>query len=277
MEQTVDNVLKRCYDIENKKLNLTFWGDGMQNIRQDRICDYIEKNQVATMKQLQELCPEVSLMTIHRDLDALVLSGRIVKIRGGARAVRHAGDPGFDVRLQENNAGKMAMARKALSLIKPGSSVFLDASTTNLMLARILPDMNLNIFTTGPNIAIELCRLQNPTITLCCGTLSRKNMALSGQNTLEMLEKINIDQAFIGVSGCSAEVGFTCGTEGDMTVKALALRKARNRVVMCDREKFTRLMPYTFAHFSNVDILISDDRIPETVQRVLEENHVAIM
>ena len=248
----------------------------MQNVRQDRICDFIEKNQLATMKQLQELCPEVSLMTIHRDLDALVLKGRIVKIRGGARAVRHAGDPGFDERLQENNAGKMAMARKALSLIRPGSSVFLDASTTNLMLARILPDMDLNIFTTGPNIAIELCRLQNPNITLCCGTLSRKNMALSGQNTLEMLEKINIDQAFIGVSGCSAEVGFTCGTEGDMAVKALALRKARTRVVMCDREKFTRLMPYTFARFNQVDVFISDDNIPDAIKNVLEENHVLI-
>lgn len=249
----------------------------MQNVRQDRICDFIEKNQLVTMKQLQELCPEVSLMTIHRDLDALVLNGRIVKIRGGARAVRHAGDPGFDERLQENNAGKMAMARKALSLIRPGSSVFLDASTTNLMLARILPDMDLNIFTTGPYIALELCRLQNPNITLCCGTLSRKNMALSGQNTLEMLEKINIDQAFIGVSGCAAEVGFTCGTEGDMAVKALALRKARNRVVMCDREKFTRLMPYTFAHFADVDVLISDDNIPEPVRRILEDNRVEVL
>ena len=248
----------------------------MQNVRQDKICDYIEKNQLVTVKQLRELCPEVSLMTIHRDLDALVLSGRIVKIRGGARAVRHNGDPGFDVRLQENNAGKMSMARKALSLIRPGSSVFLDASTTNLMLARILPDMNLNIFTTGPNIAIELCRLKNPTITLCCGTLSRKNMALSGQNTLEMLEKINIDQAFIGVSGCSAEAGLTCGTEGDMAVKALALRKARTRVVMCDQEKFTRLMPYTFAWFDQVDVFISDDNIPDAVQSALEENNVLI-
>ena len=248
----------------------------MQNVRQDKICDYIEKNQLVTVKQLRELCPEVSLMTIHRDLDALVLSGRIVKIRGGARAVRHNGDPGFEVRLQENNAGKMSMARKALSLIRPGSSVFLDASTTNLMLARILPDMNLSIFTTGPNIAMELCRLKNPTITLCCGTLSRKNMALSGQNTLEMLEKINIDQAFIGVSGCSAEAGLTCGTEGDMAVKALALRKARTRVVMCDREKFTRLMPYTFARFDQVDVFISDDNIPDAVQSALEENGVII-
>jgi DeoR/GlpR family transcriptional regulator of sugar metabolism len=66
------------------------------------------------------------------------------------------------------------------------------------VLARNLPDISLRIFTTGPNIGMELCRLHEPTITLCSGTINRKNMALSGQNTLDMLEKINIDLALIG-------------------------------------------------------------------------------
>ena len=249
----------------------------MNSIRQQNICDYIELKQIVTIKELQNLYPDVSLMTIHRDLDALEQSGAIVKIRGGARAVRHTGDPGFEVRLQENNAGKMCMAQKALSLVQPGSTIFLDASTTNLMLARVLPDLNLNIFTTGPNIAIELCKLYNPNITLCCGTLNRKTMSLSGQNTLEMLEKINIDLAFIGVSGCSTDAGFTCGTEGDMAVKSMVLRKARTKVIMCDREKFSRLMPYTFARLTDVDYLVSDDAVPETIVADAKTNGVAIL
>ena len=216
-------------------------------------------------------------MTIHRDLDALEASGAIVKVRGGARAVRHSGDPGFEVRLRENNEGKAAMAQKALTLIQPGCTVFLDASTTNLMLARAMPDINLNIFTTGPNIAIELCKLQNPSITLCCGNLNRKTMSLSGQNTLDMLERINIDLAFVGVSGCNAEAGLTCGTEGDMAVKALVLRKARTKVIMCDKGKFSRLMPYTFARFSDVDYLVSDGPVPETIISQANTNGVTIL
>ena len=99
----------------------------MNSIRQGLIREFIEKNNVVTIKQLQALCPEVSLMTIHRDLDALEQSGAIVKVRGGARSVLHRGDPGFDVRLRENNTGKTNMARKALTLIQPNSTVFLDA------------------------------------------------------------------------------------------------------------------------------------------------------
>lgn len=249
----------------------------MNHIRLDRMKAFIEQNNVVTIRQLQALFPEVSLMTIHRDLDALVEAGSVVKFRGGAKSVRHSGDPEFNVRIGENNAGKFAIAQKAMELLQPHSSIFLDASTTNLMLARSLPDINLNIFTTGPSIAIELCRLHNPVVTLCCGIINRKNLALSGQNTLEMLEKINIDTAFIGVSGCSVEAGFTCGTESDMLVKRMVIRKARTSVVMCDREKLRCLMPYTFANFSDVDYLISDGPMPEAFQAAAREAGLKIL
>ena len=150
------------------------------NIRQEQLRRYIEGKNIVTIKELQKLFPDVSLMTIHRDLDTLETEGVVVKFRGGARSVIHAGDPEFNVRIQENNNGKVAMARKALKLIQPHSSVFLDASTSNLVLAQNLPDINLNVFTTGPSIALELCRLHNPVVTLCCGTMNRKNLATTG-------------------------------------------------------------------------------------------------
>jgi len=249
----------------------------MNQIRLERMKAYIEQKGVVTIKELQALFPEVSLMTVHRDLDMLMEAGSVVKFRGGAKSVRHNGDPEFNVRIGENNSGKFAIAQKAMELLQPHSSVFLDASTTNLMLARSLPDINLNIITTGPSIALELCRLHNPVITLCCGTVNRKNLALSGQNTLEMLDKINIDIAFIGVSGCSVEAGFTCGTEGDMLVKRKVIQKARTSVVMCTKEKLKCLMPYTFANFSDVDYLICDEPLPEMFQTAAKEAGLNIL
>ena len=68
----------------------------MNKIRQDRIKEYIEEKNVVTIKELQELFPDVSLMTIHRDLDVLEDDGVVVKFRGGARSVRYAGDPEFN-------------------------------------------------------------------------------------------------------------------------------------------------------------------------------------
>ena len=249
----------------------------MNPLRQARIKEYIEHKSVATIKELHALFPEVSLMTIHRDLDVLERSGAVIKIRGGAKAVRHAADLGFDIRLEENIEGKLAIAPKAMQLIQPYSSIFLDSGTTSLMLARNLPDISLNIVTTGPNIAIDLCHLSNPTVTMCCGTLNRKNQALSGINTLQMLEKINIDTAFIGVSGCSAESGFTCGTEADMLVKQLVIQKARTSVILCDHTKFSRLMPYTFASFADAKYMVCDGPVPENLAQAAAKSGLTIL
>ena len=249
----------------------------MYSVRQEKMKQYIEQENVVTIKTLQEMFPDVSLMTIHRDLDALQQQGSIVKFRGGARSVRYAADPEFNVRMRENNMGKSVIARKALELIQPHTAVFLDASTTNLALARNLPDIHLNVITTGPSIALELCRLHNPVVTVCCGTMNRKNLALSGQNTLEMLDKINIDMAFIGVSGCSVEAGFTCGTESDMLVKRKMIQKARTSVVMCGKEKLSCLMPYTFASLSEVDCMVTDGELPEHFMKAAEEANLKIL
>lgn len=249
----------------------------MYNIRQEQIKEYIEQNNAVSIKQLQTMLPDVSLMTIHRDLDLLEREGKIIKFRGGAKSVRHIGDPEFNVRMHENNIGKLTIARKALELIQPHTSVFLDASTTNLSLAESLPDINLNVFTTGPSVALALCRLHNPVVSLCCGTLNRKNLALSGQNTLEMLDKINIDLAFIGVSGCSLEAGFTCGSESDMLVKRKVIQKARTSVLMCGKEKLRCLMPYTFAELKDVDYLISDEPMPEPFAEAARQAGVILL
>ena len=249
----------------------------MYSIRQEQMKEYIEQKNVVTIRELQQLFSDVSLMTIHRDLDALEAGGTVVKFRGGAKSVRHAGDPEFNVRMRENTAGKVIIADKAIPLIQPNTSIFLDASTTNLALAKKLSDMNLNIFTTGPSVALELCRLHNPVVSVCCGTINRKNLAVSGQNTLEMLDRINIDIAFIGVSGCSLDAGFTCGTESDMLVKRKVIQKARTTVLMCGKEKLSALMPYTFAKFEDIDYLISDAQLPDNFIQAAQAANVKVL
>lgn len=249
----------------------------MNRIRQERIKKYVESKNVATIGELRALFPEVSLMTLHRDLTALEQMGIITKYRGGVRSVHQLDDIEFNIRMKENTAGKTSMMKKAMKLLHPQSSIFLDTSTSNIILARHLPDMDVNITTISPNIALELCRLKNATVNLCGGTMNPRTLSVSGINTLELLEKINIDLAFIGVSGCSGEVGFTCGTEADMQIKRLVIRKARTSVVLCGADKFKRLMPFTFAKISDVDYVISDESLPEDFVRSCEENGVKIL
>ena len=125
-----------------------------------------------------------------------------------------------------------------------------------------LQDMELSVFTTGPNIAVELMKLSRPSINICGGNLSRDNLALSGRSTLDMIAGINIDTAFIGTGGYTAESGFTGGKESEAAVKALVISKARTAVALTDSSKIGRILPFTFARLPDFNAVVNDGRLP---------------
>ncbi len=252
----------------------------MNLLRKESIGKYIQEKGAVTVKELGALYPEVSLMTIHRDLEKLEREGVITRTRGGAIAVQPGGSPTeakLEARMQTNMKEKREMAKKALQLIEPGSAIFMDAGTSSIALAQTLPDIDLNIFTTAPNVAIELSRLTVPTIHMCCGTLNRLNQAVSGQSTLEMLRGIHIALAFIGVSGYTDDGGFTCGKEDEMLVKRLMVERAGKKVMLMDSSKYGKILPYTFGNVENVDYIITDGEVPDSFRERAEKAGTQIL
>ncbi len=238
----------------------------MNQLRREHIKKYIQEKGTVTVKEISALFPEISLMTVHRDLEKLEAEGAILRTRGGATLPTSGSSPveaKLEARMQTNMKAKREMAKKALQLIEPGSAVFLDAGTSNMALAQALPDIDMNIFTTGPNIAMELERLVIPTIHMCGGTLNRFNQAVSGQSTLQMLEQINIAVAFLGVSGYTDQGGFTCGKEDEMLVKRLMMKKAGKKVILMDSTKCGKILPYTFGNIEDADYIVSDGGLPQ--------------
>ena len=56
----------------------------------------------------------------------------------------------------------------------------------------------------------------------------------------------------------------------DVSAIRQVIRKARTSVVLCDTAKFSRLMPYTFADFCDVDYLISDGEVPPGISEKIK-------
>lgn len=63
----------------------------MNLLRKETIGKYIQEKGAVTVKELGALFPEVSLMTIHRDLEKLEREGVITRTRGRS----HSRDAGF--------------------------------------------------------------------------------------------------------------------------------------------------------------------------------------
>ena len=70
-----------------------------------------------------------SRSTIRRDIEKLESQGLIRRYHGGAESVLALNPPQI-VRRHRNRAEKSLIAEKAAALVNPGSTIFIDASTT---------------------------------------------------------------------------------------------------------------------------------------------------
>src|SRR5438045_5215952 len=98
--------------------------------------------------RVADLARELSVTeeTIRRDLEKLEDDRKILRSHGGAVAPANGEIPHTE-RESQQAAEKSAIAREAVKRVSEGDTLFIDASSTALELARILPDMPLTVLT----------------------------------------------------------------------------------------------------------------------------------
>lgn len=248
--------------------------------RRDTINAYIQDKGEVRLKDLEEMFPEVSSMTLRRDLIYLENKGNILRIRGGAKKISNS--PNFieDVysqRATTNMEAKIKIAKKAVEYIETGRSVFIDSGTTMMCLAKILPDEELSILTSSPNIGLEISKNSKPSITLIGGHLNRNNLCTSGIYALDFIKNINIDIAFIAASSFSMDSGFACGNLNECELKKAVVKKARHKILLMDTGKLDKSMPYTFAMLDEIDILICERELPNNIKKAAQDGSVTLI
>ena len=245
------------------------------NERQQKIQSFISANGEAKLAELESLFPNISTMTLRRDLEKLESLGGIVRTRSGAKSIAYLSrlsEAQFSERENINTAEKISIAQTAYQQIEQESSVFLDTGTTVTGLSRLLSNDKLFIITTAPIIALECAKNQNNTVFITGGQLSSGNLSLSGVNALSFLDNINIDVAFMGASGFNFSNGFTCGNYAECQMKKRVIEKASKVIMMMDCSKFGKNMPFTFANLSDIDLLITDKNIAgEDLERIQKQ------
>ncbi len=244
------------------------------NSRQRIIKEFIEERREVSLASLRKLVPDVSEMTIRRDLEALELAGSIVRVHGGARSVKAINmlvEDVFSKRLGKNVEKKHKICKKAMQYIENNKSIYIDAGSTTMMLAENMPDKKLLISTCGLNVAAELLKLENCRVNLLGGEVNKGSISTSGPSARAAIENLNIDVAFIASTAFSEKQGFSCGNVHDCELKREVLRRAALRIVLMDSSKIGRTMPYTFARPNDIDILICDDDAPEGLREFFED------
>lgn len=248
-------------------------------MREQRLEDmqvFIQKNKTVSIDTLCETF-DVSRNTIHRDLNILAQRGSIKKTYGGVVAEQVMETIPFEDRSVTRIEQKRRIAQKAVELLKPGDSIFIDTGSTGMCFFQALPrDYNLTIFTNNVDVLIE-GKDRNDTIVFTGGTFYRKTNSVIGTDAINTLSHYNIEKAFLSATGISQDYGATNSTQGEYQVKCAAVRASREIIMMVDSGKFDKVSLMTFCTFAQMDTLVTDCPPPDSYDKLLEQNMVRVI
>ena len=253
----------------------------MMKERQKEIQRYIERKGEVTLSELAEEFSSWSEMTIRRDLDYLEQNRVLLRTKHGARIMPSIYDVNcgvFGEREKRNPAEKMEIARKAAEMITSDMSIFVDAGSTAMAFAHCIPDRDLIVITSAPNVGLEIAmRTTKPTVIFLGGPLIRKTMNVAGLSVLDQLKNLNIDTAFMSASGYTDATGFSISGQQTSILKRTVVNSARRVVMMIDSSKFCSIYPYTFARANEIDTVVSDSGIPQNIKNGFLQEGVKVL
>jgi DeoR/GlpR family transcriptional regulator of sugar metabolism len=238
----------------------------MSNIqRENQIMEILKETTYATVDYLSQKL-FISPSSIRRDLTNLENRGLVKRTHGGVSLISALpGMAPFSIRLQENKREKIAIVRMASKLIKPGTSIFIDSSTTAVNFSTFLTsDMNLTIFTN--NITLAHLLASKHITTYCIGGLiSDCNDAITtGSFALEMLKNLYADMFFFTSAALSEDGIITDTNENETAIRKMMLSHSKEKVFLCPYNRFSSTASYKLTNVSDLNYIVSEKKLPNS-------------
>jgi len=220
----------------------------LQLQRQRDIVRLVRERGSITVKELSAAL-YASPATIRRDLSALEEAGELTRSFGGASVREDFPDQTPAVlRLGERLRQKKRAAAIAASLIQPGQTIFIDASTTTYLMyphLRNIPD--LTVITNSPRLCVALA--ESHVHNLCTGgEMLSLAQALTGSDAQRFVAGIRAHAVF-----------FSSRAERD--IKQAMVENAVKSYFIFDTAKEGQMFPYVVCPRRSVTAVIDENGI----------------
>lgn len=207
---------------------------------------------------------EVTEDCIRKDLRQLAAQGRCRKVYGGATRVETAVNRIVAERVTSNLEGKTTIAAKAFKLIKPKQTIYLDISSSAIVLAQSIAAGTLPCSVVSNSIDVLREVSKNPAVRAICpgGSFNAEYNGFIGALAASSLETHRFDICFMGAVGVDMDSSdvLTLDIE-DAAPKQTALRNSETCVLLCGAEKIGHSGAYAYAKLDDFDTVICDNEM----------------
>lgn len=234
----------------------------LQTTRKEKIMNLLQENKEY---EIDKLCKyfNVSLATIHRDLNELEREGRVKKVHGGVLLnVAEKVESRNIIRLRTNVKLKKKIAVKALEFVESKDCLFLDNSTTCYYFAEVLSNSKFqDIVIVTNSFLIPGLFIENKSIEVVStgGLLEKEYNCFVGQCAIAAINEFNGNKFFLssGVISLKGELSDDyCPNLNE--VKREMFKRSKEHICLIDSTKFNRIGQSKVFSLSEMDKIITD-------------------
>ena len=243
-----------------------------QNQRHDSIIELVINEGSVRIEDLAERF-EVSVVTIHRDLDMLDARGIVRKSRGLVTAVATSlFEANPEYRKRQNVQHKKELAAEAFKLVEPGQAILMDDSTTGVHLAELLPQRQpLSVITNFQQIIDTLAPHPGIALISLGGQHYQWSNAFMGSITVNSLNSLRADTLFMSTPSIVDDVCFHQHPDASLLKRAMFNAAAR-RYLLVDESKFNQRALHANIALKDFDaVILNHDVEAEHVDRLREK------
>ncbi len=245
--------------------------------RQKKLLNLISQRGIVSINALVDILT-VSHMTIRRDIQKLEEEGKVVSVSGGVQLLeRLAVEPTHDDKSQLSHQQKVAIGAKATEFIPENSTIYLDAGTTTLEIAKRLTERNdLLIITNDFVIANFLMVNGRCEIIHIGGKINKLNRSSVGELAAQFLRKLSIDIAFVSTSSWNLK-GLTTPDENKIPVKNAIIDVSQKNILVTDSSKYGKVATFLLYPLNVFDGIICDKELLINAQEAISEMNVELI
>lgn len=226
--------------------------------RQNKILEMVKSRKYCTVDFLSKQL-FVAPITIRRDLETLEAAGFLTRCHGGASVPDHQNrEVPFDLRERTNSSVKAELGKQAAALLKPGDTIFMDASSTvRHIIDYIYPEQNLTVITNSIK-ALEKLREKHISCYLTGGMLLENSYALIGNIAEKTVSEMYADLLFFSTQGITEDGIITDFSEAETRLRCLMMKHAKRSIYMFDSSKSGKRFLFKVCEATDVDDFITD-------------------
>lgn len=232
-----------------------------------KILEIVNSKGTITVKQIMDEIA-VSDMTARRYLQELADKNLLIRVHGGAEKLRTNSlltNERSNIEKQAlQTAEKQEIARFAGSLVEERETIFIGPGTTLEFFARELPIDNIRVVTNSLPVFLILSERKLTDLILIGGNYRDITGAFVGTLTLQNLSNLQFSKAFVSCNGIQ-DGSLATFSEEEGEAQRIALTNSNKKYLLADNSKFNKFDFYTFYNISNLDTIVSDSKLSDSI------------